>query len=339
MRNFRLRLKLGIAGRFLLTSLALFAGGATAQETKPAARPSAEAPRVVDSAQELGIFEIGGARYGVLARLKSISGANDPKTSVTLSELEILGANGGVVYRKGFPADLQGGRFARTLSASASSLQGAGGAALVIRLLEEPAAASEGESWLVFAIVGGKLTALGTPLPPGQGTGLAVGGVVTGVMVSGGVNVMPLASKAEALEFRAWTGNFFVFVPVRMDWEQGQWGEGENCFALDKGTLKKTGCNMRLDAAARPRAQGLVMTLYTDPVEDRYHASQVPIVSGAQFEILTARAIVNWKDVGGRVACSFEDVWLRVRVNGDTGWVHSEADFAALGLPSGNAPE
>lgn len=335
MRIFRLLRKFGFVGGLLLVALGAYARGAAGQ----AAKPATAAPRVVDSAQELGVFEIGGARYGVLARVKSISGGGDPKLTVTVSELEILGSTGTLVYRKGFSADLQGGRFARTLSASASSLQGAGGAALVIRILEEPAAAGEGESWLVFAMVGGKLTALGVPLPPGQGTGLAVGGVVAGVMVGGGVNVMPLASKAEALEFRAWTGNFFVFVPVRLDWEQGQWGEGENCFALDKGSLTKTGCNMRIDAAARPYADGLVITLYAEPVVDRYHASPMQIVSGAKFEILTARAIVNWKEVAGRVRCSFDDVWLQVRVNGDLGWVHSGADFTAVGLPSGSAPE
>ena len=79
-----------------------------------------------------------------------------------------------------------------------------------------------------------------------------MGGVLTGVMVGGGVNVMPLASKAEELEFRAWTGNFFVYVPVRVDWAAGVWGEGEQCFANKTGTLTKTGCNMRILANARP---------------------------------------------------------------------------------------
>ena len=275
-----------------------------------------------------------------MAREKALSRASDAKFAATLGELEIRGANGAVVYQKSFPYTVQDGRFARTLAASASMFEGAGGAALVIRYLEEPAAAGEGESWQVFTVVSGKLAPLGVPLPPGGNENLAVGGVLTGVMVGGGVNVMPLASKAEALEFRAWAGNFFVYVPVRVDWEQGKWGEGEQCFALDKGALQKTGCNMRSTAVARPpRAQGAVVTLYDGPVEDRYHATPVAIESGTKFEILDARAVVNWKDIGDRVACSFDDMWLRVSVHGDTGWIHSGADFVALGLPAGSPPE
>ena len=330
-------------GAAFFCAAALLAQQAGAQAPKSAPPPTqaaAAGPRVSEASEVLGGFTIGGQRYTVVARVRSISGASDAKFSTTLVGVEIRDAHRAGVYAKSFPADVQDGRFARILSASASAVEGAGGALLVIRYLEEPAAAGEGESWQVFAPVNGKLTLLGVPLPPGGNENLAVGGVVTGVMVEGGVNVMPLVSKAEPLEFRAWAGNFFVYVPLRVDWEHGQWGEGEQCFKNDKGSLEKTGCNMRITAVAQPsRAPGSVVTLFEAPVEDRFHASQVPIESGTKFEILDARAVVKWKESGERLSCQFEDMWLHARFHGDLGWIHSETDFAAVGLPAGAPPE
>jgi len=323
----------------LIGALALSGPRVAAQATKPAPAP-VEASKIVDSEQFLGTFAITSHKYTVIAHEKGLTRASDPKFAATLGELEIRGTTGGPVYRKSFSADLSDGHFAKAITASAAVFQGEAGAALVIRYVEEPAAPGEDESWQVFALVNNKLALIGAPLPPGGSDGLAVGGVLTGVMVGGGVNVMPLASKAEALEFRAWTGNFFVYVPVRVDWAAGIWGEGEQCFQNKTGTLSKTGCNMRILANARPQAQGLVISLYAEPVEDPYHAEQVAVVAGSKFELLAARAIVNWGQNGDRVTCSFEDMWLRVRVtDGKEGWVHSGPDFVALGLPAGPPPQ
>ena len=44
----------------------------------------------------------------------------------------------------------------------------------------------------------------------------------------------------------------------------------------------------------RDRGAGLVISLFAEPVEDRYHAEQVAVVAGSKFELLAARAIVNW---------------------------------------------
>jgi hypothetical protein len=333
----------GIASAVLLAALVFHPRLEALQSAQPspgAQHASSDAPRVIDTEQLLGEFTIGAHRFTVLAHEKSLTGASDAKFGATLGELEIRGAHGTVVYHKSFPFTQQGGRFAHVLSASASAFTGAGGSLLAIRYLEEPASPSEAESWQVFGLVNDNLTPFGVPLPPGQTDNLAVGNVLTGVMVGGGVNVMPLASKAEALEFRAWSGNFFVYVPVRVDWQHGQWGEGQQCFANNNGTLQKTGCNMRVEVAPQPpSAQGLAVRLYASPVEDPYNVQQIPMEAGTRFDILEARAVVNWKDTGDRISCSFEDMWLRVRFHGDIGWIHSETDFAAMGLPQMYPPQ
>jgi hypothetical protein len=184
----------------------------------------------------------------------------------------------------------------------------------------------------------------------GQAQGVAVGGVVTGVMVRGGINVVPLASAAEALEIPVWTGSVFIYAPVWVDWAAGQWSEGEQCFAHSNGTLQPTGCNLRVAANPRPVQPGSSVTLYSQPVEDPYDAQQVTVRGGAPAEFLAARAIAHWKDSGNRIVCTFDDVWLRVRMNGPApngpstngpatngieGWIRPEAnDVVALGLPA-----
>jgi len=288
----------------------------------------------------LGEYTIGGQRYQVLAHEKVLSRSSDPKFGATLGEIDIRDAHEAIVYQKTFPFDVQDGHFSRVLAASATAFNGAGGAALAIRYLEEPAAPAGAESWQVFAPVNGKLQLFGTPLPPGGNTNLAVGGVLTGVMVGDGVNVMPLASKAEALEFRAWAGNFFVYVPVRIDWDQGQWGEGEDCYALENGTLRKTGCNMRTSAVPRPsQGEGGAISFYEGPVEDPYHSSPVQVESGTPVEVVEARAVVNWKHSNSRVYCQFDEMWLHVRIHGNLGWVHGQDAFDVLGLPATPPPE
>jgi len=215
MKNFGSFLKLSLV---LLSALALCGPRVAAQATKPAAPAPVDASKMIDTEQFLGTFVITSHKYTVIAHEKGLTKSSDPKLGATLGEIEIRGTSGAPIYRKIFPADVLDGHFAKSVTAAASVFAGAGGGALVIRYLEEPSAPGEDESWQVFALVNNKLALVGAPLPPGGSDGLAVGGVLTGVMVGGGVNVMPLASKAEALEFRAWTGNFFVYVPVRVDW-------------------------------------------------------------------------------------------------------------------------
>ena len=148
-----------------------------------------------------------------------------------LAGLEILDATSHAVYQETFPVVLADGRFSQTLTASASLLAAKAGTAIVIRFIGQPVFGSGAlgapakESWQVFGLVDGQLTILGAVLPLGQGADITVGGVVTGLMAKGGIVVVPLATTAEELEFRAWTGNFYAVVPVRVDWLHGQWGE------------------------------------------------------------------------------------------------------------------
>ena len=297
------------------------------------------APRKLSNTEErLGVFNLDGLAYTVLTQNETISPAANRKFASTATELEIRDGNGNAAFHESFAVSLGDDQFLQKLSVSGSLLEGTGGRALMLRFIDENPAGGATESWQVFGIVNGMLTRYGPPLPLGQGSSIAVGGVLTGVMLSGGIGVLPLGSTAEALEFRAWTGNFFVYVPVRVDWAHGEWSEAEQCFALDNGALRPNGCNLRIAPVPRTRAEG-ALTLYTQPEEDPYNSRNVAVHADSAVAYLIARPLVNWKSVGDRFGCSFDDMWLQVRIDGNEGWVRSQADFATLGLPSGPPPQ
>ena len=209
-------------------------------------------PQPTDVVERQGPFLIDDQQFTVVLHEKVLrensgTAASEGTPVMMLAGLEILDATSHAVYQETFPVVLADGRFSQTLTASASLLAAKAGTAIVIRFIGQPVFGSGAlgapakESWQVFGLVDGQLTILGAVLPLGQGADITVGGVVTGLMAKGGIVVVPLATTAEELEFRAWTGNFYAFVPVRVDWLHGQWGEGEQCYELTGGTLRERG--------------------------------------------------------------------------------------------------
>jgi hypothetical protein len=313
-----------------------------------ASSSSAQAePGVTNTVTREGPFSLGGQQYTVLLHDKVIletrsRGASAANFTTTLWRVEFLDPQGNSVYQETFPYSLVQRRFTQTLSASTSLLPGTGGEALVIRFLERTAPSPDAEpqlakeSWEVFGIVNGHLAPFGPVLPLGRGTDITVGGVVAAVMMKGGIAVMPMASTAEVLAFRVWNGNFYALVPVRFDWANGKWGEGEECYALDNGSLRERGCIMRLEAAPQPRppdSDTIYVHLFEGPDGDLDNSINVPVSPDSHPEFLEMMAIVQWQAHDQRVECSFRNLWLRIRINDKEGWVHGQDAFDALGLP------
>lgn len=358
----RLRMALGLAGALWMLEFApaahpirawasvrkapsYFAGGPLSQTSGSDAQEQAQ-PR--DFAQSQGPFSIGDQQYTVVLHEKVFGGSGSAPTGEnaflsTLVELDIVDGNGQIVFQETFPFTEAEGRFLQTLSASASLLTGQGGVGLAIQFVDQTASAAAGvpgpavrQSWQVFGLSDGGLIQFGPVLPVGQGSDIAVGGVVTAVMAKGGVVVMPLATTAEEVQVRAWTGNFYVLVPVRVDWMHAQWGEAEECYELAEGTLRERGCTMPVEAPRQPASgtsgnSGVYVSLFASITDQE--AAEVPVLVNSRIDFLEALATAHWKDTAGRSECSFDNVWLRVRIDGKEGWVHGQESFDALGLP------
>lgn len=313
-------------------------------------RASASEPAAVqplDTLAQDGPFTIADQHYTVLFHYatlsaNSASAAPSAKSPSTLSSLQILDAHANSVYQQTFPYTVSERRFTEKLTASASLLGGNGGAVMVIRFLDQPVPAPGAahefakESWQLFGVANGHFAPFGAPLPLGQGTDITVGGTVAAVMMRGGIAVMPIASTAEVLAFRAWTGNFYAAVPVRFDWAHGQWGAGSQCYQTANGTLTERGCIMSLDAKPQPRppdADTLYVHLFVAPDGNADNSQNIPVSPGSDVELLEMQAIVDWHSQGQSVSCNFRSVWVRTRIDGNEGWVHGQDAFDALGLP------
>jgi hypothetical protein len=317
------------------------------QESNASSATAQAEPRLTNTVARQGPFSIGSQQYTVLLHNRVLvenpaRRASSASPTVTLSSLEILDTQGNSVYQETFPDTLVLGRFTQTLSASSSLLPGTGGVALVIRFLERTASSQDAESqsakesWQLFGIVNGHLAPFGAVLPLGRGTDITVGGVLAAVMIQNGIELMPMASTAEVLAFRVWNGNFYSLVPVRFDWAHGRWGEGEECYALNNGSLLERGCIMRMEAAPEPRppdADTVYLHLFEAPDGNLDNSLNVPVSPDSQPEFLEMMAIVQWQTQGQRNGCSFRNLWLRIRIDGKEGWVHGQDAFDALGLP------
>lgn len=314
------------------------AGGA--QQSAVSSGESETSHRLTDATERQGPFSIGSLQYTVVLQKKVLHQKQVSET--TVAGLRVLDAQGDIAYEATFPYAVANGGFSQSLSASATLLPGSAGAGLLIRFIEQHAGSSGAgtvpakESWQIFGVVNGKLTAFGAVLPLGQGRGITVGGVVTGVMVRGGIAVVPLASTAEALGFRAWEGNFYVFVPVRVDWENGEWGEGEECYQLVSGILRARGCRMGVEADRVPQTGGGSVRLFAAPDGDTNNSQVVAVEPESQVKFVAVLARTQWNAIANRVECNFSDVWLEMRIGGEQGWVHGEEAFEALGLPAGS---
>lgn len=317
------------------------------QEPSAASASTQASPPLTNIVSREGPYSLGNQQYTVMLQYSALLQnssrlASAANSTSTLSRLEVLDAQGKSFYQETFPFAIAQRRFTQTLSASSSLLPGAGGAALVIRFIERPAPSPDAESplpkesWQVFGIVNGHLTSFGAVLPLGHGTDITVDGVVAAVMIKGGIEMMPMASTAEVLAFRVWTGHFYALVPVRFDWPNGKWGEGEQCYATNNGTLTERGCIMRMEAVPQPRppdADTIYVHLFESPDGNLDNSLNVPISPEAHPEFLDMMAIVQWEAKGQRVACSFRNLWLRIHINGKEGWVQGQQAFDALGLP------
>ncbi len=294
---------------------------------------------IQDLDEQQGPFAVGEQNYTVLLRFKRLVSASDPLLSQTLESLQIRDAAGSVAYEKSLPFAVAAGRFQQSVSASAERLSGKTGAGLVVHYTERTAAPSNlpsqaSEFWQLFGLVNGKLAPLPKPATIGEG---AASGPFMGVMMRAANGAVSVISQPDSIELRAWTGNFYVLVPLRVDWSHGGLAQGQRCMEMLGGGLREVGCDMRVEANRKPPSEEFTFVrLFTEAHENFGSAEHAVLQRDSKVEILGSSAITTWNEIGGRIQPVFSDVWLHVRIDNRDGWIHGEDDLAAVGLPAGS---
>ena len=76
------------------------------------------------------------------------------------------------------------------------------------------------------------------------------------------------------------------------------------------------------------------MRLHPEADEERGTPAHVVVKKDSKVEFLAAETEVAWNEDADGVGLSVsDDVWLKVRIDGKEGWIHTQEDFTAIGLP------
>jgi hypothetical protein len=309
----------------------------------PNASPQSPSPATPASepVKHFGPFSIAGQNYTVDLETKSVHSSGDSGDTVTA--MEIRDDTGAVQYRRAFAAAEEPDYF-ESWTVSALLLKGMNGTGLLINydLYSEPSAPEEEPtSWFqVFGMLDGKLEPFGGPLE-------VQGGLLD--EYTGGKtyrSARRLGPQADAFEFKVWTGHCRIAYPVRVDWSQGKLSPSQECSKTELGS----GCQYRvLREEDLYNADITFVRLWPGPDEKSGSAMKTVVKKDSKVDLLIALVPTQWTEgktedpaanskgpsaeSGGFGVAADSDLWLRVRIDGKEGWMHSEEDFRALDLP------
>lgn len=303
-------------------------------ESTAAAQPSAA--QVEDFENRLGPFAIGGQQFTVLLRMKRVSGpgvAVDPEFQETLASMEILGPDGAIHYQQSFPLpEISGGSFVETTHVSAHLLEGSHGSGLLVSYGTAPSTPLGGVSWQVFGVRGRRLMPFSKPV-------FLEGELVNAQKADQAredtirTSVEP-GRDGDMLHFHVWTGNFFVIIPVQIDWFQGKLAPARRCQKMTMSGPKPI-CPVRVEADRVPEEEDMTFVRLHQEAEEGFGTpAHVVVRKDSKVEFLAAETEVVWaEDENGIGLSTSDDVWLKVRIDGKEGWIHTQEDFQAIGLP------
>jgi hypothetical protein len=294
---------------------------------------------VEDVRNEEGPFDLGTQRFTVVLHMKRLAGqgrALDPDFGETLARMEIRDAAGKIHYDQSFPYEVSGDRFVETTHASAQLLRGRQGRWLLITYGTLPSDPLGGESWQVFGLFAGPPSApRAGRLVPFSKPIFAEGQLING---KPGEKVVETSREpklqGDLLHFRVWAGNFFVIIPLRILWFQNTIGPAWRCVKTTARGPRPI-CEVKVEVD-RPVAveEMTFVRLFPEADEGSGVARHVVVKKESKIDFLAAEAEVLWTEQADGVSLGVsDDVWLKVRIDGREGWIHTQEDFQAVGLP------
>jgi hypothetical protein len=346
MHMARFILRMIVTTASLSMTWALWAKRPNQQVDNGQAKPSADAPQLEDVDQRLGPFSFKGENFSVVLHDKRFPGAREPLFSQTLDTVEVRDGTGTTQYKKTFKYGVEGGGFERSVTASARLLSGKYFTGLLISYRLRLATGENAEAWQVFGYQDGRYRAQDARFrifdKPVRGDYGANTSAEMQLVTPTGVVPKPMVPEGEIFEFRVWTGNFYVILPVGVDFAHGKLKPGMLCAGTGgaRRGVHAIGCDMRVEAERKPpEAETTFLRLVNGEPGQLGEAEGKHLVLGKNFkvEILKANAFVDWGLSGDLMQVAFRDLWLQVRIDGDDqkeGWIQTEEDLAAVGLPS-----
>ena len=301
-----------------------------ARQTAQAA-PAASAPKVVTADREQ-LLTVVRQHFRLLTRVQTIAATSEE----TVESWELRDENNRVVYRETYPVAFENGSFESTVAIAAEPFTTQQGGGILVHGMDLPSAPDSGGWVRVFGYRYGRdaygadpglFTTFG--LVQGEFLDLAVDPAKTAPVISGGATVTVMH---DVLRFRVWTGNFSIVYPVLINWITGKLQPAWRCLeTTSKGPVER--CSYAVTVETRRDNQPTFVRLFPEP-DEGFTPKHVIVQPQSRIEYLEARVPVAWsEDRSGISFMANGDTWMKVRIDGREGWIHTEEDFEAVGLP------
>jgi hypothetical protein len=322
-------------------------GSPSVQANSGQAKTSGDMPKLEDVEQRLGPFSFKGENFTVALHEKRFPGAHDPLFPQTLDTIEVRDGTGAVQFQKTFKYGVEAAGFERSVTASARLLSGKYFTGLLISYRLRLASGETAEAWQVFGYQDGRNKPRDARFrifdKPVRGDYGANTSAEMKLVTPNGVVTKPMVPEGEIFEFRVWTGNFYLMLPVGVDFANGKLRPGMRCAGTRGGKpgMHEIGCDMRVEAERKPpEADTTFLRVLNGDEPGEGEPLHLVLDKNSQVEIVKANAFVDWGLSGDLMQVAFRDLWLQVRIDGDDqkkGWIHTNEDFAAIGLPARSA--
>lgn len=94
-------------------------------------------------------------------------------------------------------------------------------------------------------------------------------------------------------------------------------------------------CEYQVEAERRPPEEDMTFVrLHVEADEGMGIPAHVVVRQYSQVEFLGAEVELRWQEDANGIGMSIgDDPWLKVRIDGKEGWIHTQEDFVAIGLP------
>ena len=298
-----------------------------------------------ESEKQLGSFSIAGQNYTVELRTRKVQEESAGEGGDTVVAMEIRDAAGAVQYQRTFPYVKATEDLFESWSVSAFPLTGTNGAGLLVSYddyFEPSAPEEEPTGWFqIFGVLGGKLAPFGAPLE-------IQGGLLD--EYAGGQAykaARSLSAQVDEVDFKMWTGHCRIIFPIRVDWNKGKLTPAQDC-VMSAGE-SSVGCQYKVVPEPQLYASDITFVrLWANPDEKSGAPQNTVVKKNSKVDLLTALVATKWvegnpagpanakgpmDDAGSLGVDTGADLWIKVRIDGKEGWIHSEEDFRSLGLP------